>query len=133
MRFEQIVELHPQPTELDREVLLRLINECLDCGESCIACADASLGEADALELVRSIRLCLDCAESCEAVARIAVRQTASDPDLLRAITAACAVACLSCAEECERHAEHHAHHRVCAEACRECKAACDDLLARVA
>ena len=36
MTFKQIFELHPKPTDLDHhEVLLRCIEECLDCSASC--------------------------------------------------------------------------------------------------
>jgi hypothetical protein len=133
MRFEEIVAVHPRPTEVDREALLRCVRECLDCGASCTACADASLAEADVEEMIRCIRLCLDCADACHATGRSVVRQTEPDPASLRAMIAACAAACLACAEECERHASHHEHCRISAEECRECKAACDDLLAAMA
>ena len=113
MRFQEVIELHPQPTDVDREVLVRCIEECLDCGASCTACADASLAESHIQELVRVIRLSLDCADSCDAT------------------VAACVAACRACAEECERHA-HHEHCRVCAEVCRQCERACDDLLAAI-
>jgi hypothetical protein len=133
MRFEEIIALHPQPTEVDRETLLRCVRECLDCGASCTACADASLAEADVEEMIRCIRLCLDCADACDATGRIVVRQTEPDATVLRGTIVACAAACEACAEECERHAAHHEHCRVCVEECRECKAACDDLLAAMA
>lgn len=34
MTFHEVITLHPQPTALDREAILRCINECLDCGGS---------------------------------------------------------------------------------------------------
>jgi urease accessory protein UreG len=43
MTFREIVELHPLPGSEFREALLRCAEECLDCGASCTACADASL------------------------------------------------------------------------------------------
>jgi uncharacterized membrane protein len=130
--FQDIIKLHPQPTKLDRDALLRCIDQCRVCAATCTACADASLGENDLQEMVRVIRHALDCADACEATGRIVTRQTAPDLHLIRAITEACAVACLACAEECERHAAHHEHCRVCAEDCRRCKQACDDLLAKI-
>jgi hypothetical protein len=111
MTFQDVVKLHPQPIGLDRDALLRCIEECRECAATCTACADASLAEGDLAHLVRVIRCCLDCADACEATSRVVTRQTA--PDL----------------HECERHAGHHEHCRVCAEACRRCKKACDDLL----
>jgi hypothetical protein len=127
---QEIVKLHPQPSGLDREALVRCIAECFDCAASCTACADACLGESDLPELVRCIRLNLDCADSCEAAGRIVTRQTVADLDVVRATIEACIVACRACGEECERHAAHHEHCRICAEACRRCERACDGLIA---
>jgi hypothetical protein len=129
MSFQEIIKLHPQPTNLDRDTLLRCIDECLECAASCTACADASVSEDDVRELVHVIRLCLDCADVCEATGRIVTRQAAPDLGLLHPMLEACSVACLASAEECERHAAHHEHCRICAEVCRRCKKACDDLL----
>jgi hypothetical protein len=104
----EILSTHPQPTSIDRDTLVRCIDECVACAATCTACADACLGENDVQGLVRCIRLNLDCADVCDAAARIAIRQTALDGGLLRAAIQACAVACRACGEECERHAAHH-------------------------
>src|ERR687891_649297 len=66
MTFHEVIELHPQPTGLDRNAMLRCIDECLDCAASCTSCADADLAEDDVREMVRCIRLCLACAEECD-------------------------------------------------------------------
>ena len=79
MTFHEVLELHPQPTGLDRNTMLRCIDECLDCAASCTSCADADLAEDDVREMVRCTRLCLDCAEVCDATGRIVTRQTAPD------------------------------------------------------
>jgi hypothetical protein len=132
MTFREIVASHPVPPTDAREALLDCVRECLDCGASCTACADASLSEDDVQAMIRVIRLCLDCADLCDATARIAVRQTSPDIGLVRATVDACATACVACAEECDLHAAHHEHCRLCAEECRRCKAACDAVLARL-
>ena len=132
MTFREILSLHPNPSSLDRNALLRCIEECVDCAASCTACADACLAESDLPDLVRCVRLNLDCADACDATGRIVTRQTAPDLHLISATLEACAAACLACAEECDRHAAHHEHCRVCAAACRRCKQACDDLLATI-
>lgn len=132
MRFQEIVNLHPEPISLDRDALLRCINECLDCAASCTGCADADLAESDVRTLARCIRLCLDCADACDVAGRVVTRQTEPDLGLLRAVVEACAAACVACAEECEWHAAHHEHCRICAEVCRRCKDACDDLIATI-
>ncbi len=79
MTFQEIINLHPNPSDLNHDLLLRCIEECLDCAASCTACADACLGESDLEELRRCIRLNLDCADACEATGRIVTRQTSPD------------------------------------------------------
>jgi hypothetical protein len=132
MTVEEMLRLHPQPLDVDRGLLLRCIEECVDCAATCTSCADACLGEDDVPELVRCVRLNLDCADTCDATGRIVIRQTQPDLALTRAAIEACAIACRACAEECDQHAAHHEHCRVCAESCRRCEQACDDLLAAI-
>jgi hypothetical protein len=133
VRVREVINSHPHPTTVDREVLLRCIEECSDCAASCTSCADACLAEDDLPELVRAVRLNLDCADACDATGRIVTRQTTPDVGLIRAVVEACAVACRACAAECELHAAHHEHCRICAEVCRTCAQACDDLVAALA
>jgi hypothetical protein len=128
----EVIETHPRPMGLDREVLLRCIDECFDCAATCTSCADACLGEQDVQGLVRCVRVCLDCADACDATGRTVTRQTEPDRGVIGAIVEACAVACRACAEECERHAPHHEHCRISAEVCRRCEQACGDLLAAI-
>jgi hypothetical protein len=52
-----MLEAHPRASTLDREPLLRCIDEFLDCAAVCTSCADADLGEPDVHELVRCVRL----------------------------------------------------------------------------
>jgi hypothetical protein len=120
--FHEIINLHPHPSEVERNLLVRCIAECLDCGASCTACADACLGESELAELRGCVRLNLDCADACEATGRIVTRQTSPDLRLIKATVEACSVACRACAEECDRHAAHHEHCRVCAAVRRRCK-----------
>jgi hypothetical protein len=132
MSVREIIERHPRPVSLDRDLLLRCIDECLDCAATCNACADACLGEPDVGELVRCVRLNLDCADVCGAVSRMLSRQTEMDLGAVRAALEACIVMCRVCGDECERHAAHHDHCRVCAELCRRCEQVCRDLLASI-
>ena len=132
MTIREMLAAHPRPSDIDREVLVRCIEECADCTATCTSCADANLAEDDFQQMVRCIRLCLDCADACEATGRIVTRQTEADLVVLRATVSACAAACGACAEECERHAAHHEHCRICAEVCRRCEQACGALLAAI-
>jgi hypothetical protein len=81
-------------------------------------------------ELTKCIRTNLDCVDICVATGKILSRQTGTDPEITRAVLAACRTACKACAEECGQHAAKHKHCEVCAEACRRCEQACADLLA---
>src|SRR4051812_46209952 len=47
----EIIARHPRAVTLDRDLLLRCIDECFDCSATCTACADACLGEPDVPEL----------------------------------------------------------------------------------
>ena len=132
MTVKEMISSHPQPTSLDRDALLRCIEDCVECATTCTSCADACLGEKDLQELVRCIRVNLDCADACEATGRIVTRQTAPDLAVVRAAIEGCAIACRACGEECERHAAHHEHCRVCAETCRRCEQSCKDLLSTI-
>ena len=119
MTVRDMLEAHPRSTILDRDLLLRCIEECIDCAATCTSCADADLAEPEVAELVRCIRLCLDCADVCEAAGRILSRQTEPDLGVLRAEIEDCAATCRASAAECEKHASHHEHCRICADACR--------------
>ena len=130
MRVREMLNVHPQPISVDRDLLVRCIEDCADCTATCTSCADADLGEPDVLEMVRCIRLCLDCADQCDATERIVIRQTDPDVGLISATLEACLVACRVCAEECDRHAARHEHCRICAEVCRRCEASCANVLA---
>ena len=119
----------PQRIGLDRSLLVECIQACVDCAQACTACADACLGEDTVAELTTCIRGDLDCADVCEATGRVLSRHTGYDPELTRAVVAACAQACRTCGDECERHASMHEHCKVCMEACRRCERACRAIL----
>jgi Domain of Unknown Function (DUF326) len=126
---KEILETHPWPGQLDRDLLARCIDECLACLQSCTACADADLAEDDVAEMRRCIRLCLDCADVCDTTLRLLSRQTEFVAETARSQVASCWEECAICARECERHADHHEHCRICGEQCRRCEAACAAVL----
>jgi hypothetical protein len=75
------------------------------------------------MDMAQCIRNCLDCADVCAATARLAVRRTAQNIDVLRAQLEACITACETCAAECESHDNPHCS--LCAKMCRECAEDC--------
>jgi hypothetical protein len=126
---KEMLEAHPGPARIDRDLLAGCIDHCLACLQSCTACADADLAEDDVAEMRRCIRICLDCADACDATARLLSRQTEYVAETARAQVASCWELCAICARECERHADHHEHCRLCGDECRRCEQACSDVL----
>ena len=128
-----MLETHPVGPRVDAGLLDETITAITECAATCTACADACLGESEVGPLVRCIRLNLDCADVCETTARLLLRLTQPDPDVLMAQLQACAATCRSCGDECQRHAAHHEHCAVCAESCRHSADACDRLITALA
>ena len=129
MSTAAMLDTHPSSATLDREALARAIDACLECSQTCTACADACLAEPDVTEMVRCIRDDLDCADVCQTTSRLLSRQTAGDPHVIRAVLEACIQACSTCAASCGEHREHHEHCRICADVCEACGQACRAVL----
>jgi hypothetical protein len=127
-----MLDAYPGGHVLDKKLLTRGIETCLECAQACTACADADLGEQMVADLVKCARLNLDCADMCETTAQVLTRQTGYDRDMTRAVVQACAQACKVCGDECDRHAQMHEHCRVCAEVCRGCQQVCEKVLAAI-
>src|SRR5262249_17097659 len=117
---EEMLRTYPADLgDVNQAALARCIAECFDCSQTCTACADACLSQADLAHLVKCIRPALDCADICDAPGPVLSRHTGYDATPPRTALQACAPACRSCADECDRHAQMHEHCRVCAQACR--------------
>ena len=125
MNTQQMISAHPDVKGDFSPPLMRCIDACLACAQTCTSCADACLAETQVIDLRQCIRLDLDCADLCEATASLASRRTGSNEEVLLRSLEVCALACRRCAEECERHGQHHEHCRLCAEECRRCEHAC--------
>lgn len=125
MHAEIMIASHPQVRGGVDVALIRAVEACYDCAQTCTACADACLGEDAVADLVQCIRTDLDCADICAATGRIASRRTGTNTPVVRAMLAACAEACDLCADECDGHAGMHEHCRICRDACRTCAEAC--------
>jgi hypothetical protein len=125
MHAQEIIATHPQVRGAVNAALIRAIEECYDCGQTCTSCADACLGEESVRDLVQCVRTCLDCADLCLTTGTLASRRTGSNETVLRVMLEACALACRLCHDECRLHADWHQHCHICAEACRRCERAC--------
>lgn len=125
MPIRKMMAAHPTAAGHINEPLAEAARMALDCAITCTICADACAAET--VKMSQCIRSCLDAADVCAATARLAVRQTGSNPLALQAILRACIAACDACADECEGHENPHC--RLCAVACRECADDCREAL----
>ena len=130
MSVQEMLAAHPTAAAGDERVLIRCIEECLACTQTCTSCADSSIAEDDIAPMVLSIRLCLDCANVCDTTLRVATRLTGRQSAPLASVLEACVDACRRCGDECAKHAQHHEHHRLCEAECRRCEEACRALIA---
>ena len=120
MSLEKMIAAHPQVQDETEELVLAARHAML-CSLFCTSCADACTAEE--MDMAQCIRNCLDCADVCAATARLAVRRTAQNIELLRAQLETCITACETCAAECEQHDNPHC--TLCAKMCRECAEDC--------
>ena len=125
----QMLEASPKPVPRELEEVAAAIDACLNCVQTCTACADSDLIEDDVRAMRACIALCQTCADICHVTARVLSRPGQWDHGVMRPLLEACIHACTACGEECARHAEHHRHCAICAEACRTCSKACGALL----
>ncbi len=121
MSIHEMISRHPDVAGNPNEALAAAARHAMFCALMCTSCADACVAEE--MDMAQCIRSCLDCADVCTATARLAVRRTGQNVEVLRAMLALCADVCESCAAECERHA--HGHCELSARMCRECAADC--------
>lgn len=126
MSIEKMISEHPQVGSSYNPTLGLAVKHAMYCSAICNSCADACLAEA--MDMDQCIRTCLDCSDVCLATARIAMRRTGSNRDLIRSQLLVCIEACDICETECARH--DHAHCVRCAQMCRECGEDCRAALA---
>lgn len=128
MSIQEMISRHPDVEGNLNEELATAARHAMFCALMCTSCADACVAEE--MDMSQCIRSCLDCADVCTATSRLAVRRTAQNVEVLRAMLSLCADVCDSCAAECERHA--HGHCELSARMCRECAADCRKALPTV-
>jgi hypothetical protein len=124
MQVHRMIAAHPQVSGLTDDLMIRAIEACYDCAQTCTSCADACLAEPMVKDLVQCIRLDLDCADICLATGAVASRRTGSNPLVAKNLLEVCAEACRACREECSKH-ERMEHCAICADVCRRCEQLC--------
>jgi hypothetical protein len=130
---QRMLDAYPKSMNVDKPLLAAVIEEALNCFQTCTACADACLSEDMAAEMTKCIRTNADCAAICATTVQVLSRHTGYDANITRAQLQACIAACKACGDECSQHADMHDHCKVCAEACRACEQACQALLDSIA
>jgi len=121
MSLSKMIGLHPDVKGEVNEALVTAARHSMLCSLFCTSCADACIAEP--MDMRDCVRTCLDCAEICAATARLAVRRTGQDVEMLRIQLETCIMACELCAAECERHDDEYC--KLCATMCRECADDC--------
>ena len=121
MSVRKMIALHPNVDGHVNQPLGDAVHHAMYCSKMALSCADAC--SAENMDMSQCIRLCLDVSDICDATARLGLRRTGSNPQILRELLELCARACDECAAECERH--NHEHCKLCAQMCRECAADC--------
>jgi len=121
MSIEAMIRDHPQVSDRYNEPLGRAVKHAMYCSAICASCADACLAEE--MDMAQCIRTCLDCADICDATARVALRRTGTNREVIVTQLFSCIRACEICAAECARHDNPHC--RRCAQMCRECADDC--------
>lgn len=121
MSIEMMISEHPDVRGNYNETLGVAVRKAVDCAAICNSCADACVAER--MDMAQCVRLCMDCSDVCTAAARVAMRRTGGDRNLIRTLLATCIEACENCANECAGH--DNAHCRRCATMCVECAQAC--------
>jgi hypothetical protein len=120
MSLAKMFSMHPDAHGVN-ELLAMAARHSMFCASMCASCADAC--SAEKMDMRQCIRTCSDCADICEATAKLSVRRTGQNIEMLKAMMETCVKACELCAAECEKH--DHDHCRLCAEMCRECARDC--------
>ena len=123
MSIRKMIALHPDVKASGHvnDPLGDAVHHAMYCAKMCLSCADACAAED--MDMTQCVRTCSDCADVCTATARLAVRRTGQNIDVLRAQIEACIRACEICAEECSKHDNPHCN--LCATMCRECAEDC--------
>lgn len=124
-----MLDASPVAVPLGAAEVAAAIDECLNCLQSCVSCANSDLAEADVEEMRLCIALDQNCADICDVTARVLSRPAWGDDFVVHRLLQACVRVCTACAEECHKHAHHHRHCAICEKACLRCVAACNALL----
>lgn len=123
MSIRKMISFHPDVKKSGHvnDPLGDAVHHAMYCAKMCLSCADAC--SAEDMDMSQCVRTCSDCSDVCEATARLGLRRTGSNEQILIEMLEFCARVCEACAAECEQHDNDHC--RLCAQICRECAEDC--------
>lgn len=107
---------------MDREKMLRCIEDCLQCAGICAHCSDHCLRMGGAHASPDHQGIMRDCAEICAVSASFMARRSRHAEHVCRE----CADVCRECAQSCERLAEGDSVMTRCAQLCWRCAVSCE-------
>lgn len=119
----------PGTEELERQALVRFIEDGFLCAQACTECASVCLRPPECAEPDAWNRLDIRCADICEHTGRMLTQSSRYDAIGIRAQVELCAATCRACAEDYERLAGSDGAARERVEACRRCEEACTAFL----
>jgi hypothetical protein len=117
------------PAELgtiDRDALMRCIEDLERCTKDCGACGDICASNAPD----QYPGLCVELPEVCTTTKRVLTGEAGRYADVSRAMLEACAAMCRVTGDDCESYATEREHCRRCAAASRRCEQSCRELAA---
>ena len=100
------------------------------CSQTCVACTEAALSGADFAMLRSCSKAAQDCADICALTAKLLLRATDCNQEVIRCQMEASMAACRRCRIECERHVSVLEFCDVCTSACLVCEQSCAELVA---
>ena len=125
MSIAKMIAAHPDVREqiggAFNPTLAQAVEHILNCAAICNSCADACAAED--MDMQQCIRTCLECADICFTTARVAMRRTGENEEVIVSMLETCIDACTTCAAECAKHDIEHC--RICAQNCTQCAEDC--------
>jgi hypothetical protein len=103
------------------------------CSQTCVSCSEAALSGADFAVLRSCSKAAQDCADICALTAKLLLRATDRNQEVIRCQMDACLAACRRCRIECDRQVSVLEFCGVCMSACLVCEQSCAELAAALA
>ena len=88
MSLAKMISMHPEVRGDLNEPLATAARHSMFCASMCTACADAC--SAEKMDMRQCIRSCSDCADVCATTAKLSVRRTGENVEMMKAMLETC-------------------------------------------